>query len=195
MGGWEARALFFCGKVSLLFLNVVMKWKRCLWVLLGESLLSLCPSTCWTPVSLPSLFSVVREECELSWAWPLLFVSLSMEVLVRWRLCGCRGDVAELPARFQGLTRPSLVVLLKMFISLIHISNNLIEVWLSYPMHCLIEIYYLDVLIQNVPCSDIFFVYSEFWTDQPNSFLKNILIAAPIEISIKPQTYVSLGNC
>lgn len=62
-------------------------------------------------------------------------------------------------------------------------------------MLCLIEVYYLNVLIQNVLCGDFYLYIQNSELINPIDFLKNIFIAAQIEISIKPQTYVSLGNC
>lgn len=138
------------------------KWRRCVGVLLGESLLPLCYLFKWV-----SLYLLDTSSCSLStlcrqggadaeFGLALAFISVTMEVLVRWRLCWSRGDLEELPVRFQGLAHPSLVFFLKMFVSLIHISNNFIEP--SYPTLCLCEICHLSILIQNALCSDFLYV-------------------------------------
>lgn len=150
------------GKVSLLFLNAVSKMETMcgavIWWNLAVPLLSF-----WMSQSLPAghqflfpLYSLLsgRRGC---WVWLgacICFCSSGStgEVMAVLK----EGWLSELPVRFQGLACPLLVFFFKMFVSLIHISNNFIEP--SYPTLSLWVICHLNILIQNVLCSGFLYM-------------------------------------
>lgn len=164
-----------------------VKWRRCVGLLFGETLLSLCYLFEWV-----SLYLLDTSSCSLStlccqggggaeFGLALVFVSVTVEVQVRWRLCWRRGDCHS----FLSDSKASHALCWFSSLKCLFLWSTFLTTLLN--PHSLHYMWNLSLKYIHSKCSGQWlFVYAEFWTDQPNSFLKNIPVVAPIEISIKP---------